>query len=231
MVRVYRKKNGSAYPFFHSDACQAPLFLNLQRENLRVDLMSLDGHKIYGPRGVGILFVSSGVKIQPIFFGGGQERGLRPTTENIPGIVGISLALGKASRERESFSLKMKSIRDLFIHEVENNFPEAILNGSRNRRTPNNANFSFLWIKDAEFAVIWLSEKGIACSTKSSCLKDEDESYVIKALDPSHPLRAKTALRFSFGVKNSKRDIIKIVKTLKNLKEFLSKNSTIAKNR
>ncbi len=227
-IKVAKKEN--IYPLFHVDACQVPLFLSLHRENLRVDLMSLDGHKIYGPRGVGILFVKNGVTIRPLLFGGGQERGLRPTTENISGIASMAYALTAAVKNHEAFSAKMKLLRDYFVLEIEKRFPEAIVNGSRDRRLPNNANFSFLWITDAEFAVIWLSENGIACSTKSSCLEGEDESYVVKTLDPHHPLRAKTALRFSFGVGNGRRDIIRIVEALEKLREVFLKNPAIAKN-
>ena len=229
MIRVYKKEKGTG-PIFHSDACQAPLFLSLHRENLRVDLLSLDGHKIYGPRGVGILFIKNGTKIEPILFGGGQEKGLRSTTENISGIVGMAAALRQAQGKRLDFSARMKLLRDFFISEVEKNFPEAILNGSREKRLPNNANFSFPWISDAEFAVISLDAHGIACSTKSSCLAGAEESYVVRALDSKNPWRAKSTLRFTFGIKNSRYDMIKIVKMLKKLKDNLGKSSAIAKN-
>jgi len=229
MIREMKKEKGS-YPFFHTDACQAPLFLSLHRENLRADIMSLDGHKIYGPRGVGILFVKSGVKITPILFGGGQEKGLRSTTENISGIAGMAAALSAAAAGRERYSLRMKLLRELFILEVEKRFPEALLNGSREKRLPNNANFSFPWITDAEFAVLYLDAKGIACSTKSSCLKGEERSYIVSALEPGNKWRSKSTLRFTFGVKNTRRDIIKIVETLEKMKETLLKSSALAKN-
>ncbi len=230
MIREMKKEKGSIYPFFHTDACQAPLFLSLHRENLRADLISLDGHKIYGPRGVGILFVKSAVKISPIIFGGGQERGLRSTTENLSGISGMAAALRAAATNREKYSVRMKLLRDFFILETEKRFPEAVLNGSREKRLSNNANFSFPWIKDAEFAVLYLDAKGIACSTKSSCLKGQEESYVVSAIEPDNKWRSKSTLRFTLGVKNTKRDIIKIVETLENLKETLLKNGALAKN-
>ncbi len=230
MIREMKKEKASVYPFFHTDACQAPLFLSLHRENLRADLMSLDGHKIYGPRGAGILFVRNGVKISPILFGGGQERGLRSTTENISGIAGMAAALRQAQGGREKFSARMKLLRDFFVLETEEHFPEAVLNGSLEKRLPNNANFSFPWISDAEFAVLTLDAKGIACSTKSSCLKGEDESYVVSALEPGNKWRSRSTLRFTFGVKNTKRDIIKIVEALENIKKILAKNSPLAKN-
>ncbi len=230
MIRAMKKEKGMA-PLFHVDACQAPMFLSMVRENLRADLITLDGHKIYGPRGVGILFVKNGTKVSPILFGGGQERGLRPTTENLSGISGMAAALRSAAKGFSKFSARMKLLRNLFILEVEKHFPEAVLNGSPEKRLPNNANFSFPWIKDAEFAVISLDALGIACSTKSSCLSGEEESYVVKALEPGNSWRAKTTLRFTFGAKNTKRDIIKIVKAIRKLKEIFAKDSAIAKNK
>ncbi len=229
MIRATKKEKGST-PIFHVDACQAPLFLSLVRENMRADLISLDGHKIYGPRGVGILFVKNGTKIRPILFGGGQEKGLRPTTENLSGIAGMACALSAAVKNREKFSARMKLLRDYFILETERRFPEAVLNGSREKRLQNNANFSFPWITDAEFAVISLDALGIACSTKSSCLIGEEESYVVKTLEPMNPWRAKTTLRFTFGAQNTKRDILIVVKNLEKLKQTLTKNVAVAKN-
>jgi cysteine desulfurase len=225
MLRKMRKDKGSA-PLFHSDACQAPLYLSLNRETLRIDLMSLDAHKIGGPRGVGILFIKNGVKISPFLSGGGQEKSLRPTTENISGIAGMAAALGNAAKDRERFSARVKLLRDYFVIETEKHFPEALMNGSADRRLPNNANFSFPWIEDAEFAVLWLDARGIAVSTKSSCLAGEEESYVVRALGSVDPWRAKSALRFTFGAGNTRRDIVRIVKMLENLK----KSVTIAKN-
>jgi len=222
MIREYRKQKEIIYPLFHTDACQAPLFLSLFRESLRTDLISLDGHKIYGPKGVGILFVKNGVKILPMLFGGGQENGLRPTTENISGIVGMSVALTEAVRNREIFSKKMQILRDLLILKITSEFPEAIFNGSLKYRLPNNLNISFPWIQNAEFAVLWLDARGIACSTKSSCLKGEEESYVVRSLDPQDKWRARTTLRFTFGARTRRNDILRIVRTLKKLKEFLS---------
>lgn len=221
MIRKYRKERGTVYPLFHTDACQAPLFLSLFRESLRTDLISLDGHKIYGPKGIGILFVKNGVKISPIFFGGEQENGIRPTTENISGIMGISIALENSVKNREVFSKKMEIFRDALISKITGEFPEAIINGSLKHRLPNNVNVSFPWIQNAEFAVLWLDAHGIACSTKSSCLKGEEESYVVRSLDSQNQWRARATLRFTFGAKTSKSDILSILKTLKKLKEFL----------
>ena len=199
-------------PFFHCDASQAPLYLNCEKETLGADLITVDGHKIYGPLGVGALFIRRGIKLKPLMFGGGQENGLRPGTENVPAIAGLAEALERAKKNREKESKWLTMLRNFFIAEIEKVIPEAILNGSATARLPNNVNFSFP-NKEAEFLALQLDAAGIAVATKSACLKNERESYVIKALG-GNPRRVSSSIRFSFGKDTKKTDLAYTIKVL-----------------
>ena len=132
--------------------------------------MTIDGQKIYGPKGVGALFLKRGVKIEPIIFGGGQERGLRSGTENVPLIVGLAKAIDIAGKDKIKNSKRLSKLRDYFIKRIEEKIPQAVLNGDKIQRLPNNINISILGI-DPEFVVLELDEKGIVCSTKAPVSK------------------------------------------------------------
>lgn len=199
-------------PLFHTDACQAPLYLDVDPNHLGADLLSLDAHKMYGPKGVGALYARRGTGLAPILFGGGQERGLRPTTENVPGIVGFAEALSLAAAGREKESTRLARLRDRFFEKIFAAFPAAAANGSRAARLPNNVNVS-LPGADPEFLVLKLDAAGIACSTKSSCLSGEEESYVVRALDPAGD-RPRQTLRFTLGRETTAADIDRAVRAL-----------------
>lgn len=215
VIRNFRKNLPSVskiYPLLHTDACQAPLFLNLNVQKLGVDLMTIDGQKIYGPKGVGALFIKRGVEIEPIIYGGGQERGLRSGTENVPLIAGLGKAIEIVGKNRIKNSERLSKIRDYGIKKIEEKIKTAVLNGDGIKRLPNNINISITEI-DPEFVVLQLDEKGIVCSTKSACLREEETSYVVSALgnDDKH---SKTSLRFSLGLDTTKKDMDYLVKTL-----------------
>ena len=200
------------YPLFHTDACQAPLFLNLNVQELGVDLMTIDGQKIYGPKGVGALFIKRGVMIEPIIYGGGQEKGLRSGTENVPLIVGLAKAIEIAGKNRIKNSERISEVRDYGIRKIEEKIPRAVLNGDRIKRLPININISIPGM-DPEFVVLQLDEGGIVCSTKSACLKDESVSYVIAALGKDEKY-SQSSLRFSLGLNATKKDMDYLVKML-----------------
>jgi cysteine desulfurase len=212
-VRHARKNNPNL--LFHTDASQAGLYLNLNINELGVDLLTLDAQKIYGPKGVGILFIKAGTKILPIIFGGGQERGLRSGTENVPLIVGLAKAVEIARKDFAKKAKKIKIIRDYFWQKIQREIPEVILNGSLENRLPSNLNISILNI-DSEFTVLCLDEKGIICSTKSACNHDEDGSLVVQALGGTDT-NTKSSLRFSLGYDITKKDIDFVVLQLKNI--------------
>ena len=212
-IRHARKTNPAL--LFHTDASQAGLYLNLNVLELGVDLLTLDAQKIYGPKGVGILFVKAGVEISPIIFGGGQEKGLRSGTENVPLIVGMANSLEVSRKDFTKKADKIKIVRDYLWQKIQKEIPEAILNGDLENRLPNNLNISILGI-DSEFTVLCLDEAGIVCSTKSACNHDEDGSFVVRALGKSEEL-SKSTLRFSLGDDVTKNEVDYVVKILKNI--------------
>jgi cysteine desulfurase len=222
-IRHARKNNHSPkkandigeYPLFHTDASQAGLYLDLNINQLGVDLMTLDAQKMSGPKGVGILFIKAGVSLSPVIFGGGQEKGLRSGTENVPLIVGQAKAFEIARKNFDKNAKKIKIIRDYFWREIAKEIPEAVLNGDLENRLPNNLNISIPGI-DSEFTVLCLDEAGIVSSTKSACGYAEDESFVIRALGRGEVL-AKSTLRFSLGEDIIKKDIDFVVSKLKNI--------------
>ena len=151
--------------------------------------------------------------------GGGQERGKRPTTESLELVTGFAEALSIAQEGREVRSKSAAEIRDYLFDRIAKEFPEAVINGSRTERLPNNANISLPHISDPEFAVIQLDKEGIACSTKSSCLKGEEQSYVVAAITgkEGEAWRAKNTLRFSFDPRMAKKQAEDIVRALSNV--------------
>jgi cysteine desulfurase len=222
VIKDWRLKKLSRFPYLHTDACQAVLYCEMNVLKLGVDLLTLDGIKIYGPRGIGVLFVADGVEIDPVFFGGGQERNLRSGTENVPAIVGMSKALEIAAELKESECKRLLEIRDYAIDKILETFPNALLNGSKKEgeRLPNNINVC-INNADAEFLVISLDTKGIAASYSSSCrtLKEDSSSYVVEALgkDGDRPDCKNSSLRFTMGRETVKDDIDRLVEILKEI--------------
>lgn len=219
VIRGAKKKFGSKYPLFHTDAAQAPVFLDLNVEKMGIDLLTLDGSKVYGPRGIGCIYirqgarVSSTVPIMPIMHGGGQEFGLRSGTENIPAIAGFAKALELAKKERVAEAKRLVNLRGNMIAGLRKINPKIKVNGAhleanyeaKNEvQAPHILNISIPGI-DGEYFLFQLDANGIACSTKSSCLKDEDESYVLKAMGA----HSGSSIRFSFGRETKESDVKK----------------------
>ncbi len=207
----------TTFPIFHTDASQAPLWLSCEMEGLRADAMTLDAHKMQGPKGVGALIVRRHVSFEPLMIGGGQERGKRPTTESLELITGFTTALELAQRERAEKSKRAGEVQKYFFAQLKKELPNAIINGSLEKRLPNNVNISLSNISDPEMAVLMLDRAGIACSTKSSCLKGEENSYVVATLG-GEIWRARNTLRFSFSADTTESDVDMIIESLKVLK-------------
>jgi len=215
-------------PFFHTDASQAPLYLPLAVDALGVDLLTIDGQKIYGPKGIGALYVRRGTPIQGIFRGGKQERSLRPGTEPIPLIVGLAKALELADKEREETCARLTKLRDYFIDEVLRVIPSAELNGDREKRLPNNVNTSLPGF-DNEFLIIALDERGVACASRSACIVGPDGSYVIKALGKDSE-RAISSVRFSLGKDTTKDDIDHALRALVEVTKNTEANKSFVRH-
>jgi cysteine desulfurase len=200
-------------PYFHLDASQSANYLPLDTKSLGVDLITIDGQKVGASRGVGALYIKSGTPIKPIMFGGKQEMGLRPGTENVLFAVGLAGALSYLKKTQTKEVKKLVSVRDYFFKKIKKELPEAVINGSQEYRLSSNVNFS-LPGTDAEFILLQLAEKGIYCSAKSACLPSEAGSYVIEAVS-EHKATAKSSLRFTFDTSFTKKDVDYIVKVLK----------------
>ena len=212
---VPRSLKFNKYPLFHTDACQAVLYDELNVEKFGIDLLTLDASKAYGPRGVGALYVKRGTPIEQIIYGGGQENGLRSGTENVPGIVGFAKALEIAGKSMAKESKRVTDLRGYFEKEIKKIRPDAVVNAADATRVPHISNVAFP-NSDAEMLVLRLDAQGIAVSTKSACLRDEDESYVLRAIGAD----SKSSLRFSFGRWTTKDDL---KKALHFLKKFIAR--------
>jgi cysteine desulfurase len=212
VIREYRKKEDISL-YFHTDTSQAPNYLSANVSSLNVDMLTLDASKIYGPKGAGLLYVKRGTHISPVIYGGGQERGLRSGTENVSAIVGMSVALEMAARDREKESKRLSALQDYAIKNILKKFPDATLNGSRKERVPNNINVCIPEM-DAEFAVYLFDARGISLSYASSCrtLAERALSHVIEALDKKECVAS--SLRITMGRGTEKRDLNKVLKAL-----------------
>lgn len=212
---------------FHTDACQAAGYLDLDVNELGVDLMTLNGSKIYGPKGIGLLYIRKGTVITPLIRGGGQEKGIRSGTENVPGIVGFAKALEIAQKEKRSESKRVAELKDKLLNGLRDKISNIIINGDLKKRLPNNVNISFLGV-EGESMLLHLDSKGICASTGSACSSHSLEpSHVIKALGLSDEA-SHGSLRFSLGRHTTKEDIEKVLKELPIIVKSLRAISPIA---
>ncbi len=218
-IRRVRKLRKNSLPLYvHVDAAQAPLWLPLAVEHLGVDMLTLDGQKILGPKGVGMLYIKRGVKIEPMVRGGGQERGLRSGTENVPLVGAFAVALANAQRDVESCAAATAAVRDFLWEEIRRLLPDAVLLGPAMDagRVANNVNISIAGL-DGQMAVIALDAMGIAASTRSACSEGDDApSPTLLALGVS-PEVAKTAVRLTLLPNATKQDAMRIASALEKI--------------
>lgn len=201
------------FPIFHTDACQTAGFLNIQPNHLGVDLLSFNGSKIYGPKGVAVLFKRSAVNIEPLFFGGSQEMGLRAGTENVALAAGLALALEISGKLKNKETKRLTKMRDGFVEKILAEIPDSRLNGDWKQRLPNNVNVSFKNI-DGEMLMLALNQKGIAVSTGSACTTSKTgPSHVMEAI--KNP-RNWGNLRISLGRETTKSDLYQTLLALKS---------------
>jgi len=206
--------------YFHTDACQAANYLDLHVSRMGVDMMTLNGGKIYGPKQSGALYVKSGLVLEPLLHGGGQERGLRSGTENVAATIGFATALEQVQTMRHQEVERLQKLQTEFIQQVQQFIPEAIINGSLKSRLPNNIHLTIPGY-DNERLLIMLDEAGVQAAAGSACsASDEEPSHVLKALGLSD-IEAQASLRFTTG----RATTILMVKTaVKTLAETLKKH-------
>ncbi len=212
--------------YFHTDAVQTVGKIPVNVKELNVDMLSLSAHKLYGPKGIGALYLRQGVRIEPIMYGGGHEKGIRPGTENIPGIVGLGKACSIAKENLQRDAQKLISLRDMLIDGVLAENEDSYLNGHRTKRLPNNANFRFTGI-EGESLILHLDAKGIATSTGSACSSTKLEpSHVLMAIGLKE-VEAHGSLRISLGHENTEEDIEYTITAIKEVVEKLRKMSPL----
>lgn len=212
------------YPLLLIDACQSVLYQDISLERLGADILVIDGIKMYGPRGVGVLAVKRDARISPIVFGGGQEGGLRSGTQNVIGAIGLSKALELAAAKRNEESSRLTKLRDYAIGKILREVPGVSLNGGLENRLPNNINIC-LSGQDSEFLTIKLDTLGFAVSAASAChtLSFENGSYVIESLAHSTSSGqvnrecASSSLRVTLGRETKKSDLDNFIATLKKI--------------
>jgi cysteine desulfurase len=203
---------------FHTDAVQAAAYLDVDVVKLGVDLMSLGGHKFYGPKGVGVLYVRKGMNLIPHLTGGGQEFGLRAGTQNVPYIVGFAEALRLTAEERESRTAHVRPLRDQIIGRVLEEIPDSKLTGHPEKRLPNHASFVFKDV-DGNLLLQMLDSAGFACSSGSACKTGNPEpSEVITSLGYSRDW-ALGSLRITLGVDSTPEHVDEFLKVLPGLVE------------
>ena len=221
---------------FHTDAVQAIGKIPIDVKELGVDLLSISSHKLYGPKGIGALYIKNGIDIDPVILGGGQEDGLRSGTENVANIVGFGKACEIAKERLVENTSHMNKLRTSLIEKIHNEIPKVTLNGHPQSRLPNNAHFTFLGI-NGEDLIIKLDEYGIAASTGSACsVNTQKASHVLESMGFSLE-QITGSLRLTVGIFNDEKEIIqtvdvlkKIIKELRSVSPFKEKYSFTFEN-
>lgn len=213
-IRKSRQLKGNKLPLFlHTDACQAANYLDIHVARLGVDLMTLNGGKIYGPKQSGILYVRSGIELAAQILGGGQESGLRSGTENVAGIVGFAEALEISTDIRKTEASRLAKLQEVFATELQKSLSKCQINGPQKGHLPNNVSVTLAG-EDNERLVMAMDEHGVMCATGSACSASKEESsHVLRAIGLSDS-DARSTLRFSMGRGTSEADVKKAVKTL-----------------
>ncbi len=216
--------------WFHIDASQAPAYHPLRVDTLGVDLMTLNASKIYGPKGIGLLYKRSAVSLQALWEGGGQEGGMRSGTEHVAGIVGFAAALGQLIRMQSKECARMKQLQAYFLSRLQGMIPAAVLNGppAGNIRTPNNVHVSIPGIA-AESLVLYLDAKGVSASTGSACSAHSNEVSrgILHILQKSYANDG--GVRFTMGRGTTKRDVDYVVGTLRKCVDILKRAPTLGR--
>lgn len=211
---------------FHTDAVQAYGHLPIQVDDLHIDMMSASGHKINGPKGIGFLYIRTGVKIRSFIHGGAQERKRRAGTENVPGIVGFGKAAQIAFSNMEERACHERELRDYLMERVMEEIPYTRINGDRVNRLPNNANFAFQFI-EGESLLIMLDGKGICGSSGSACTSGSLEpSHVLLAIGLPHEI-AHGSLRLTMSEENTKEEMDFVVESIKEIVQRLRNMSPL----
>ena len=213
---------------FHTDAVQAVGHLPIHVKNDNIDMLSLSGHKFHGPRGVGVLYIRRGIAPANLIEGGGQERGKRPGTENLPGIMGMAAALDEAIEKMDAHTKKVTALRDKLIAGLSK-IPHCVLNGDAVNRLPGNVSFCFEGI-EGEALLLLLDARGVCASSGSACTSGSlDPSHVLLAIGRPHEI-AHGSLRLSLCADNTEEEVDHILKVVPEVVDYLRKMSPVWKD-
>lgn len=215
-------QGGKKRIYFHTDAVQALNFLDCDTKKLHLDLLSFSGHKIYGPKGIGVLFVKSGTPIQGLQLGGHHEKNLRSGTLNVPGIVGLAEALRTCSRDREKNNKKILKLRNNFVAAVKKRIKNVRVNTDLKKSTPSLASISFVGA-EGESILIALDLSGVAVSTGSACASASLKASPVLLAIGIKEETCHSTIRFSFGKNNTEAEVKKVLKILPPIIERLRK--------
>ncbi|MFC1541888.1 cysteine desulfurase family protein [Candidatus Latescibacterota bacterium] len=209
---------------FHTDAVQSTGKIHIDVREMDIDMLSMSAHKINAPKGVGAIYIKKGIDIEPLTYGGSHERGIRPGTENVAGIVGLTKALELYTKEREERALRLSILRDRLETAIEKNIPNILFNGRDVLRLPGTSNISFPDV-DGEALLFSMDLEGAAVSTGSACTTGEVEpSHVLIAMGIM-PNVAQSSIRFSLGWGNTEEDIDHVITVLPSIIQRLRKIS------
>lgn len=215
---------------FHTDAVQAIGAVEVDVEQWQVDMLSLSAHKFHGPKGVGVLYVRNGVKLDNLVHGGAQERGRRAGTENVAGIVGLAEAIRLATRDIPGHVVKVSVLRDRLIQGIMDSIPEVRLNGHPKKRLPGNVNVSIRYV-EGEAMLLRLDMAGVAASSGSACTSGSlDPSHVLLAIGLPHEI-AHGSLRFSLSGETTQEEIDEVLRVLPNIIQSLRDMSPLYETR
>lgn len=215
--RIRQQRAPNSKPLYlHCDACQAANYLDIHVARLGVDLMTLNGGKLYGPKQSGALYVKAGIELKPLVLGGGQERALRSGTENVPAAIGFAQALDLAQSMRHEEAHRLLALQNDLFMKLETTFPTIVVNGSRKYRLPNNVHITVPGY-DNERLLIELDERGIMAASGSACnASNEEPSHVLAACGLSEA-DIRSSLRFSFGRSTTNAQLNRLVEVLAQL--------------
>lgn len=212
---------------FHTDAVQSFGKLPLDVSKQPIDLMTFSGHKIYGPKGIGGLYLRKGIQLEKMFYGGAHERNRRAGTENIPGIVGMAKAVEICSRLMKQENDQLLNLREAFFHKIKEKIPRIILNGHPTERIAGNLNISFEGV-EGEASLLSLDLKGVAASSGSACTSGSiDPSHVLLAMKVK-PSLAQSSIRFTLGRENTMEDIDYVAEILPEIVQRLRSMSPLS---
>lgn len=210
---------------FHTDAVQAAGHLEIDVKEQKIDFLSLSAHKFHGPKGIGVLYARKGIRLTNLIEGGAQERGKRAGTENIPAIMGMTVALEEACKHREKNAERLTALRDRLINGLAS-IPHSVLNGDANKRLPGNVNFCFEGI-EGESLLLLLDDKGVCASSGSACTSGSlDPSHVLLAIGRPHEI-AHGSLRLSLSEETTEEEVDYIITAVTEVVAYLRSISPV----